>query len=124
MHGYIARNVRETNSLYVGVVDAMLNDGYNLFLEIAPIQFWPLSIGECAEHRQRNVSIQVSLRRARPERESMLVGLCRHIHGRCVHRLASVPARTGQLSACRPILAEGLPLAASDTNRPFRAPAL
>ncbi len=50
----------------------MLEDGFQVFLEIAPHPVLGSSIAECASHRSREVTVLTSLRRQRPERETML----------------------------------------------------
>jgi acyl transferase domain-containing protein len=69
---YFGRNVRET-VLFGSAIEAMLDDGFAAFVEIAAHPVLANSIAECASGRDEALTPIASLRRARPERESMLL---------------------------------------------------
>jgi acyl transferase domain-containing protein/NAD(P)-dependent dehydrogenase (short-subunit alcohol dehydrogenase family)/acyl carrier protein len=73
---YFGRNVREPVR-FADAIEAMANDGVDVFLEIGPHPVLGASIGEClaasATDAQGAASVLASLRRGRPERETMLL---------------------------------------------------
>ena len=68
---YFGRNVRETVR-FAAALDEMLADGFSTFLEIGPHPVLGSSIAECASARDEAVTLLASLRRGRPERETLL----------------------------------------------------
>jgi len=69
---YIGSNVRQ-RVRFAPAIDAMLEDGFNAFLEIAPHPVLAGSLTECAAEREAQAVVLTSLRRNRPERETMLL---------------------------------------------------
>lgn len=69
---YVGRNVRE-RVRFASAIDSMLEDGFNAFLEIAPHPVLATSLTECIAARAAEASVLASLRRNRPERETMLL---------------------------------------------------
>ena len=69
---YFGRNVRQTVR-FASAVQAMLSDGFTTFLEIGPHPVLGSSIAECAAAQDETSTLLASLRRGRPERETMLV---------------------------------------------------
>jgi acyl transferase domain-containing protein len=63
---YVARNMREPVR-FAGAIAALQAEGFALFLELAPHPVLARSIGECGA-----ATVLASLRRGRPERETML----------------------------------------------------
>ena len=68
---YLARNVREPVQ-FAAATEAMIDDGFTVFLEIGPHPVLASAIAETASARGVDVSLLASLRRNRSERESML----------------------------------------------------
>jgi acyl transferase domain-containing protein/NADPH:quinone reductase-like Zn-dependent oxidoreductase len=68
---YFSRNVGEPVR-FEGAIGAMTGDGFDVFLEIGPHPVLSASISECLEARGHTASVGTSLRRTRPERETML----------------------------------------------------
>lgn len=68
---YFGRNVREPVRL-ASAIDAMLGDGFDAFLEIAPHPVLGGPVSECVADREANAVVVASLRRGRPERDTML----------------------------------------------------
>ena len=68
---YFGRNVRDTVR-FAAAIDAMLDDGFTNFLEIGPHPVLGASIAECAGSKEETVTLLTSLRRGRPERETVL----------------------------------------------------
>ena len=68
---YFGRNVRETVR-FAPAIEKMLEAGIDTFVEIAPHPVLGMSVAECAAARQQTVPIVASMRRERPERETML----------------------------------------------------
>jgi acyl transferase domain-containing protein/NADPH:quinone reductase-like Zn-dependent oxidoreductase/acyl carrier protein len=71
---YFGRNVRSAVRL-APAVDAMIVDGVDVFLEIGPHPVLATSIAECLEERKAEAPILASLRRGRPERDTILQAL-------------------------------------------------
>ncbi len=69
---YVGRNVRE-RVRFAAAIDTMLEDGFNAFLEIAPHPVLATSLTECVAARNADAVVLASLRRGRPERETMLL---------------------------------------------------
>ena len=68
---YFGRNVREPVQ-FASCIDAMAEDGYDVFIEIGPQPVLASSIAECLSTRERAPAVLASLRRGRPERETLL----------------------------------------------------
>jgi malonyl CoA-acyl carrier protein transacylase len=91
---YFGRNVRATVQL-AAALDAIIADGIDAFLEIGPHPVLSMSIAECLEARGTKVPIFASLRRGRPERETMLQALAGAYAAGCAPRWESLgPATT------------------------------
>ena len=71
---YFGRNVRDTVR-FAPAIQSMLEAGNDAFVEIAPHPVLGMSVAECAAARQQTVPVVASLRRERPERETMLQGV-------------------------------------------------
>ena len=69
---YFGRNVREPVR-FADAIGAMADDGYDIFLEIGPHPVLGSAIAECLASREQATAVLASLRRGRPERDSMLV---------------------------------------------------
>ena len=69
---YFGRNVREPVR-FADAIGAMADDGYDIFLEIGPHPVLGSSIAECLASREQATAVLASLRRGRPERDSMLL---------------------------------------------------
>ncbi|MBI5785595.1 MAG: SDR family NAD(P)-dependent oxidoreductase [Rhodocyclales bacterium] len=71
--GYFGRNVREPVR-FADAIRAMADDGHTAFLEIGPHPVLGSTIAECfAAHEEAHVAVLASLRRGKPERETMLL---------------------------------------------------
>ncbi|MBI4995540.1 MAG: acyltransferase domain-containing protein, partial [Rhodocyclales bacterium] len=71
--GYFGRNVREPVRI-ADAIRAMADDGHTAFLEIGPHPVLGSTIAECfAAHEEAHVAVLASLRRGKPERETMLL---------------------------------------------------
>src|SRR5262249_47502652 len=68
---YFGRNVRETVR-FESAVAAMAADGFDAFLEIGPHPVLSASITESLDARGQTAIVCASLRRQRPERETLL----------------------------------------------------
>jgi acyl transferase domain-containing protein/acyl carrier protein len=68
---YLGRNVSNTVR-FGAAVEAMLADGFSTFLEIGPHPVLGASIAESAGAQNEVVTLLASLRRGRPERETLL----------------------------------------------------
>jgi acyl transferase domain-containing protein/NADPH:quinone reductase-like Zn-dependent oxidoreductase/acyl carrier protein len=68
---YFGRNVREPVRL-ASAIDAMLDDGFDAFLEIAPHPVLGGAVTECVMDRAADAVVAASLRRGRSERDTML----------------------------------------------------
>ncbi len=68
---YFGRNVREPVRLHAAIC-AMSEDGYDAFLEIGPHPVLSGSITESLAGRDRSAVVLASLRRGKPERETLL----------------------------------------------------
>jgi len=69
--GYFSGNVRRPVR-FAAAIGAMLEDGFDAFLEIGPHPVLGMSIAECAAGREVPPLLLASLRRQRPERETLL----------------------------------------------------
>ena len=69
--GYFGRNVR-LPVLFAPAIKAMLDDGFDSFLEISAHPLVTASIGECAVEAGKSVGAFGSLRRGRGERDTLL----------------------------------------------------
>lgn len=69
--GYFGRNVRDTVR-FADAVDTMLADGFTTFVEIGAHPVLAANIVECAAGRGIAVQALASMRRGRPQRESLL----------------------------------------------------
>ncbi|MFN7984381.1 MAG: SDR family NAD(P)-dependent oxidoreductase [Vicinamibacterales bacterium] len=103
---YVARNVRAAVR-FASAVSAMIADGFEQFLEIAPHPVLSTSISECAERVGRPVCVHSSLRRTKPERETLLRA-CAGLY---------VAGRTPDWSACQPESAQMVTLPAYQWQR-------
>ncbi|MEW6704987.1 MAG: SDR family NAD(P)-dependent oxidoreductase [Pseudomonadota bacterium] len=80
--GYFGRNVRAAVR-FADAIGAMCADGIELFVEIGPHPVLAAAIAECAAAADAQAVVLASLRRGKPERETLLqacAGL--HVHGR------------------------------------------
>ncbi len=68
---YFGRNVREPVRL-VSAIGAMIDDGFDAFVEIAPHPVLSGAVSECIDERGADAVIAGSLRRGRGERDTML----------------------------------------------------
>jgi acyl transferase domain-containing protein/NADPH:quinone reductase-like Zn-dependent oxidoreductase/acyl carrier protein len=68
---YFGRNVRDTVR-FGPAVEAMLEAGFDAFVEVSAHPVLAVSVAECAAARQQTVPIVASMRRERPERETKL----------------------------------------------------
>ncbi|MGH9135410.1 MAG: SDR family NAD(P)-dependent oxidoreductase, partial [Ilumatobacteraceae bacterium] len=68
---YFGRNVRQA-VLFADAVDSMASAGIDVVVELAPHRVLAGSIAECTAARDLVVPIVASMRRGRPERETML----------------------------------------------------
>ena len=68
---YFGRNLREP-VLFANAVQSMLKDGCDVVIEIGPQPVLANSIAECAAKVEQAPVVLASLRRGRPERETML----------------------------------------------------
>ena len=68
---YFGRNVRDPVR-FASCIDAMAEDGCNVFIEIGPQPVLASSIAECLSAREHAPAVLASLRRGRPERETLL----------------------------------------------------
>ena len=68
---YFGRNVRDPVQ-FASCIDAMTEDGHDIFIEIGPQPVLASSIAECLSARDRAPVVLASLRRGRPERETLL----------------------------------------------------
>ncbi len=68
---YLGRNVRQPVRL-AGAIGAMLDDRFDAFLEIAPHPVLGGAISESVVERGADAAVTASLRRGRPERDTML----------------------------------------------------
>jgi NADPH:quinone reductase-like Zn-dependent oxidoreductase/nucleoside-diphosphate-sugar epimerase len=68
---YFGRNVRDPVQ-FASCIDAMTEDGHDVFIEIGPQPVLASSIAECLSARDRAPVVLASLRRGRPERETLL----------------------------------------------------
>jgi acyl transferase domain-containing protein len=68
---YFSRNMRE-RVRFADAIEAMRQAGYELFLEVSPHPVLAHSIAECFAARGTEPTVLASLRRGRPERETML----------------------------------------------------
>jgi NADPH:quinone reductase-like Zn-dependent oxidoreductase/NADP-dependent 3-hydroxy acid dehydrogenase YdfG len=68
---YFGRNVRE-RVRFASALGAMAADGFDVFLEIGPHPVLASAITESVEAAGKTASVVASLRRSRPERETML----------------------------------------------------
>jgi acyl transferase domain-containing protein/NADPH:quinone reductase-like Zn-dependent oxidoreductase/acyl carrier protein len=69
---YFGRNVREPVR-FADAINTMADDEYDVFLELGPHPVLGSSIAECLASRDQRVTVLASLRRGRPERDSMLL---------------------------------------------------
>ena len=68
---YFGRNVRDPVQ-FASCIHAMAEDGCDVFIEIGPQPVLASSIAECLSARERTPAVLASLRRGRPERETLL----------------------------------------------------
>ncbi|MGC3998939.1 MAG: SDR family NAD(P)-dependent oxidoreductase [Anaeromyxobacter sp.] len=68
---YLGRNVRE-QVRFARAIGTLAAGGHETFLELGPHPVLAASIGECLEAAGRRARVLASLRRGRPERETML----------------------------------------------------
>ena len=68
---YFGRNVREPVQ-FAGAIAALAEDGHDVFLEIGPHPVLAPSLADCLAERETPPRLLASLRRGRPERETML----------------------------------------------------
>lgn len=68
---YFGRNVRQTVR-FAPAVQAMADDGFDVFLEIGPHPVLGASIAECLAGADHEPRLLASLRRGKPERETLL----------------------------------------------------
>ncbi len=95
---YFGRNVRERVRL-ASAIDAMLDDGFDAFLEIAahPVLGGPVT--ECVADRAGDALVAASLRRGRPERDTMLQA-CASLYSRGARPAwAALQRAPGQVTA-------------------------
>jgi acyl transferase domain-containing protein/acyl carrier protein len=72
--GYWWRNMRQP-VYFAHAIDALIQDGFRVFLEIGPHPVLSTSIKQCLAHRgEQGISV-ASMRRDKPERATMLEGL-------------------------------------------------
>jgi acyl transferase domain-containing protein/NADPH:quinone reductase-like Zn-dependent oxidoreductase/acyl carrier protein len=71
---YWWRNVRQTVCFHQAV-DALIEDGHDVFLELAPHPVLSGYVSQCARHREAKVRVVPSLRRNEDERRTLLKGL-------------------------------------------------
>jgi len=67
---YWWRNMRDP-VYFANAIDALIEDGHRLFLEIGPQPVLSSSVKQCLAHRGATGTLVASLRRSRPERTSM-----------------------------------------------------
>ncbi|MCP4647392.1 MAG: acyltransferase domain-containing protein, partial [bacterium] len=70
-NSYWYRNVRETVS-FVSAVEAMINDGFDTFIELGPHPIHALGINELLEAKQKTGIIVPSIRRKEEEKRTFL----------------------------------------------------
>ena len=68
---YFGRNVRDP-VLFANAIHAMAEDGCGVFIEMGPQPVLASSIAECLDGREHTPVILASLRRGRPERDTLL----------------------------------------------------
>lgn len=68
---YIGRNVREPVR-FAEAIAAMASDGFDTFVEIGPHPVLSVAIAECCEAAGHPAQVLASLRRGKPERETLL----------------------------------------------------
>ncbi len=79
---YFGRNVRSAVR-FADAIDAMCCDGIGLFVEIGPHPVLAAAISESAAQAGAAAIVLASLRRGRPERETLLQAVASlHVHGR------------------------------------------
>lgn len=71
---YWCRNVREP-VYFEKAMGSLIRDGYRIFLEVGPHPVLSTSIKECLSHHGVQGALLASLRRDKPERQTMLEGL-------------------------------------------------
>jgi acyl transferase domain-containing protein len=69
---FFGSNVRQSVR-FADAIDAMLDDGFSAFLEIGAHPVLSTAIAECGDQRHETPLLFASLRRGRPERESLLL---------------------------------------------------
>ncbi|MDX2432932.1 MAG: SDR family NAD(P)-dependent oxidoreductase, partial [Bacteroides sp.] len=70
-HKYWYRNVRETVS-FTSAIDALINDGFDTFIELGPHPIHALGINDLLEARQKKGLVITSIRRQEEEKRTFL----------------------------------------------------
>lgn len=100
--GYWWRNVRRSVG-FRGAIDAMIDDGYDLFLEIGPHPVLAHSIRECSRARGAEVTVIPSIRRQEGEQSRFTVSLA------ALHNLGVEIDWSALHPAGRPVMLPGYP---------------
>ncbi|MCH7225867.1 SDR family NAD(P)-dependent oxidoreductase [Haloferula sp. A504] len=94
--GYWWHNVRKPVR-FAGAIGGLIEEGYRLFLEIAPHPVLSASISECFEHKESHGTVVHSLKRRTDERLTMLAAAGRlHILGQAIDWGALYPVACGK----------------------------
>ncbi|MBK8323390.1 MAG: type I polyketide synthase [Betaproteobacteria bacterium] len=96
--GYIGRNVREPVRL-AGALAAMAHEGFDIFVEIAPHPVLGAAIADTVAAGGHRATVVASLRRGRPERETMLQACAGVYAGGVVPDWAAFQQAPGQVIA-------------------------
>jgi acyl transferase domain-containing protein/NADPH:quinone reductase-like Zn-dependent oxidoreductase/acyl carrier protein len=93
---YFGRGLREPVR-FADAMQGMLKDGSTVIVELGPQPVLAGSIAECAEDTERSPIILASLRRDRPERETMLQACAEAYGAGCVPRWKQIQSSPGQV---------------------------
>ncbi|WQB85543.1 beta-ketoacyl synthase N-terminal-like domain-containing protein [Hydrogenophaga sp. SNF1] len=77
---YFGRNVREPVRLQAAI-EALSDDGFNAFLEIGPHPVLSGALGDTLQARGRAATVAASLRRGKPERDTLLASAAARVVG-------------------------------------------
>ena len=99
---YFGRNVRDSVRL-ASALGAMIDDGYDVFVEVGPHPVLASSIGECVSAADRAATIVASLRRGKPERETMLQAAAGLYSAGCTPAWNALQPGSGSVVRCQPI---------------------
>ncbi len=93
---YWWKNVRQSVR-FAGAIEGLIDEGYRLFVEIAPHPVLSASISECFEHKETRGTVVHTLQRKTDERLAMLRAAGRlHILGQPINWQALFPVEAGR----------------------------